>query len=647
MSFRQSGAEHPSRELLLAWLDGEVGRWRRRMIARHLDRCWQCRTAAAETEATIRAVQEKERTFSTIDRASLAKAKWRFRESASGLQTGNSNDAKRWRLNPVAAAAVVLLVVLGGWLSTNRSQPKATVPDQEALLHKVEGAEIGSFNTSVRQDRFIVEIGSGGASAGVSRDWRVWTAPAERLYASRWSKPSGQLQHAQYASGDAMASVYSNDSGLMEVKLPAARPHVPLFRAVAASGGDAAALERDFIRWLDRQTWKPVSLAREMAEFASLDGAVLRIARAGGVIRWVAEASIEGRRLRMTMESESESRPPRLVELAWLAGEEGRVLRIRRVERLEYANAKVAAAFFRPDRGLAVRRAPTVPSVEAEPLAIFPETKLLEAEVEVLSAIHRARLCLGDDLHVDRIGRIIQVTGHSASEERRGELLALFGGIAGREFVRIDLKIAPVLPASTAQSPAAALDENQAQILPAAAEGWLRQHLRVGKVATEREMFDRMNGLVRGADEVAAESWALRRLAERFPSEREAKLTESVRAQVREMAEEHALAMWNQLRLLEPMLPAPAGERRRTEDFDPERGWQQRAVLLQKRAAATSAMILQLFSSSGAPQLTDGTAAQRVLDQIAELPALIDSLRRASLAMCVEFAEDGSAARNQ
>jgi hypothetical protein len=647
MKVRQSETEHPNREMLLAWLDGEVGLWRRRMIARHLDRCWQCRTAAAETEATIRAVQERERTLSTVDRASLGKAKWRFRENAASLQAARpSRSKRRLLLISAAVAALALFVVFAGLLTTNRNQPNPAAIDALALLHEVAGAEIGSFDTTVRQDRFVVEIVAGGERAGVRREWQVWTAPAARLYATRWRKASGQLQHAVYASGDSMASVYSDANGLTEVKLPDARTHVPLVKAVAASGGEAAALERDFIDWLFRQTWKPVLLAREISEFASLDGAVLRISRTGGVIRWVAEASIEGRRLRMTMEAESESRPPRLVELAWLGGSEVRVLRIRRVERLEYANAAAAAAFFRPDRGLAGHRAQAVMAEQAE-LRTLPEPGLLEAEVEALSVIHRARLCLGDYLHVDRVDRSIVVTGYSASEERRDELLALFSGIAKREYVRMDLKVTPSLPESTVASGTTTLDEKPARVHQAVAEGWLRRQLRVGEATAEREMFDRMNDLVRGADEVAAESWALRRLAESFPPEREAKLTETLRTQVRAMAEDHTLAMWNQLSLLEPLLPRPAGERRPTDVVEPERSWQQRAVLLQKRAAVTSAMILQLFSSSEGSQATSGTPAQQVLDQIAELPGLIDGLRRASLALRLEFGAEGSAARNQ
>src|SRR5215470_14312292 len=47
---------HCSDEQLLAFVDGELTRWSRRRVTRHLERCWKCRGRAQELESQAHCV---------------------------------------------------------------------------------------------------------------------------------------------------------------------------------------------------------------------------------------------------------------------------------------------------------------------------------------------------------------------------------------------------------------------------------------------------------------------------------------------------------------------------------------------------------------------------------------------------------------
>jgi hypothetical protein len=261
--------------------------------------------------------------------------------------------------------------------------------------------------------------------------------------------------------------------------------------------------------------------------------------------------------------------------------------------------------------------APRLPLVER--LVVDPRA-LDQVEVAVWSVLHRSRLCLSGEIAVRRTERAIEVSGMAANEDRKNQLLALFSAVRRQDLLQTQVQTVPEAPL-----PARPFAPATAGASEAPAENWLRARMRVGDAATQREMFDVMNGIVSNAQGLLAEAWAVRRLAERFPAATETALAEPERMELRAMAEDHAIAAQAHIGAIGELLRRlgiqfPSGSASRAPD-----DWQSGALPLQRRAAESARALLTLFTagSEAAPAIAGDAEIMRAVAGLSEARELV------------------------
>jgi len=586
--------KHPSPEQLLAWLDGEVHVVERLQVNRHTRRCWDCRSRAAEIESAIARLRLTTTDDGDLGAVDIAKARWRLREAIAREKAATPPPSRRSLRLPLLAAAVALLGLVALWLPYWKVQPRRASPENpRQILLGIETAETRHFDSAVRKESFEIEMRSGAAT--VRREWRVWSAPRRGLYEARWEDTSGKLSYGAYASPATPDYVYTAENGLRRTHLRDGAEASPIYRALDLDGADGAGIERSLLAWIGRQAWRPVSLARELVEFAS-DGAALRIERRTGGLLCTAEATVSGRRVRMMIEA-AEGERPHFLEVSWLAGGVQQVIRIARKERMDYAAPELMGVSFRPDASLFPRRA-SEPEPVVSSIAPAVDRRLLDsADIQVWGALHRSHLCLTDEITVSRTAESVEVSGVLPTDDRRQQLVAVLSGLPAHGVIRTNLKTPSELPAREAVPVETVAPAPRAGAMTASAEEWLRAKLRVGSAITEREMFDVMNGLVRSAEELSANGWALRRLAEQFGAHRELSLSNEDRAELLRIAEDHAIALQTVAARMRNLVDTL--ETGSTQAINaPGDSWQSSSVALQQASSRVAEQVLSLFAST-------------------------------------------------
>jgi len=623
-------SEHPQTPQLLAWLDGELNPLQSWRMQRHVRRCWPCRSKVTSLEEAI-CVAGKTLTEPPESRpGDIGRAKWRFREAAAAFEMAGTPAAKisspsglrptRQICLSTAAAAAALLFTF--WLSTRPHPalaPRTTSLSAQEQLSRIIRAEVPQSTAGVREETFNISLQVAGKPA-MHRNWQHWSAPRLDLYASRWQDAEGRLRNAVYASRRSGSSLYSAEHGLQPVSLrPEARDTL-LSPARLDADRDLQLMESYVLGWIQRQVWEPVSLAREVAEFCSLNGSSLRVSRPDGNLRWEAEAHSQGRTIQVILEA-PEGGAPRLLEVRWRSPRGVSTLHVDRVQTRDGIAASVAEPYLHPVIGSSRLITPELHPADPTKPSV---ARIAAAELQVVLALHQARLCRTDAIQINAGDDGVRVAALFLSAAQRGQLSSIVKEVPDAELIQLQFDVplnrpnSPPLPDSRSAVPAAGADHR------AAGEAWLRKHLDVGGRTSEREMFDLMNVLVREAEEMSAASWALRSLAERFPVSREMLLDGVSRTQLHRLAAEHSADLARSvatasalLTSLEVRLPEDAAK-------TPVRtgSWQERVHELLPLTRTSSDLLLRFFAG-GSPATDADTDPSH-----SQLPAALADLRR-------------------
>ncbi|MBI4909418.1 MAG: zf-HC2 domain-containing protein [Acidobacteria bacterium] len=594
---------HPEPEQLVAWLDGELPFLRRSRVDRHLRDCRVCRAQVASLESTVGDVRQSIMKADERHKLDAARARWQFREAIRNEeQHFHSTQRTSLFLVLVATAAAFLLV----YLALPESRHPLPV-NNAAALAGIESLENAGYASAIREDRFEAEISSSAATP-VRREFRVWSAPAQRAYAVRGHDPSGTVRLAVYAPA---------------TRNPAhVRP--ALYRAVSDAPSHLDALESAFWTWLRQQVWEPVSFARETAEFASREGVRLTVEKRGNITVWRAEQTA-GHAATMQLEI-GPDRMPHSMLLSWGGANARSSIRITRLGRVNHSDFQSVAAHFRPD--VPRSRPPLESAVEPVVTAVVPvdtlphPLKLRAAEVQAVGVLHRIQACVTGELQVVRTDRAIVISGIVATEDRRLQLHAMFDPLSVRNLIEFDLRTPP---ATITAPPGPHTPARNAKSHPAPGEKWLRHHLKVTDEASHRKMLEAMNRLVDSALTLSSDGWALHNLAERFPEESARELAEPERRLLRAIAEDHAAAIHSHTASVAAMLgdtAVPATVPASTTS------WQAVAVSLHAATEKTSADLLRMFAASAEFDDTSAVAGNEIAAIREDLHRLLDSAMR-------------------
>jgi hypothetical protein len=243
------------------------------------------------------------------------------------------------------------------------------------------------------------------------------------------------------------------------------------------------------------------------------------------------------------------------------------------------------------------------PSVTPSPV---PHTATIGDELQVLLALHQLNADLGDPIEVSRSGSQVLVTGMGIPAPRQQEIR---NALASNASVVVRFS-EPVAPATAAPSPhpEGAVNSDMAQL-----------QARVAEKLGGRVNFDELSAQVLDlSDQMMSRAYALRRLAERFPSELDSSLGDSDRQILAGLRQEHLNALVqlsDQIdQILRPVFGSLGVDLRKT---NPETGlslnWQPATEEVFQSARQSEKLLAIMFgaasSDSSGPQIPTQLAA--------------------------------------
>jgi hypothetical protein len=614
MKFRK----HCSDEQLLAALDGELPEAQRSEVMRHLEACWACRARQAEIESQVhlltRAAAQSlypEGGWSTLAKRRFSLAA-RALEPAAPARPPSSPARWRWQWAWPAAAGITVVVVFAvyssGWL-----RPAAAPAPVRAGLQQLIEADRSVAATPVHQVVRVQIEQTRPRIESRARRLEVWSDPEGGRHALHW-RDQGGLRQAAWRSGNGVVGVSRAFAGTP--------PESPDLVAAVGNNWSAGEMEEAFLAWLAARVWEPVVLSGDFSIFATDFGTRLVAERVKpGIVRLTAKRQRAQVMTEWIVEMDERTHRPRLQRIRWERPETAMEIHF-----VVESEARLDAATLRP----AVFHSPFPPKPpappvfsEARPAALHADPALPARKVELTTAGIQAQYALRrmprewvEAIEVDFENSRVVVRGVTQTAEMRQGIEAVLGRL---EWV--------VLAVQSVEETAAAADPAEAEVAwvePAEEPTFpldkeLAQRLAVpgDKPETARRVAAFSAQAARLASGILSESWALHRLAERYPAERLALVRPETRWLLDELRESHLRSL-NQARaelqaLVTPVLGPLALVQPRPATVAPPAGQPVPESALLQSASEMDAVIRGLLAGAPLGEVTPRDAVTRLI----------------------------------
>jgi anti-sigma factor RsiW len=574
--FRQ--AWHPSDEELLQYSDGELSTKEMARVRQHLDSCWSCRAQREEMERSIVEFTNYRKTTLTPPRETLPRAQSQFKarlshmasESASprGMhrflnwirkETLHSRSAVRF-----VTCLLVSLVLILFWIRLSSVQPVSA----KEMLQRVETAEskrIQQVASPVIYQKVEVRRMLQYPGDNQLVTWEIWNDPGNKNFMQRVADSRGaRLIRAKGApdfhgrdesDGAAIPQVLTDLDQILQAN-QMDRQH-PLSSAGYAS-------------------WRH-TLGEKEEEVAET-----RLPSGGQGLRLIT-SSLGPHPAKSIVRAELVIRTK-----DWHAvGQHLRAQGNKGIEDYEIAETafqvialnQLSASVLADLTPLSSRAAAPPPVVTPPPALSPPAADSKTAEIEARYALHRLRACLGEPVEVvlDRDGRIL-VQGLAKTPERKTELIAALQDIP---LVRVNIQTIseaeqvksrtqrvtvgslgkprvsrPNQQEAVIRTGKLPLQEKLERYLSKNDHGTMagREQLEKSPDSTASRIAALSNQALSLSEAVMAEAWALRRLAEQYPSAKASDLRPLVKWRVEDMVKDHVEGMRAQLGGLRELL---------------------------------------------------------------------------------------------
>jgi hypothetical protein len=560
---------HCSDGLLVAHLDGELSHRAERVVREHLSACWRCRARAAELEPLMHSLSRimEEETYPGPDWINESKQRFRewrrvYDQSLGPTPQPSFSERIRIRLPLVAAlTAAAVLVVIGLWFSLHTSLPQAAQVAARAERQEVDAYQKPvhlSYRVEIAQLRPIQQVESGRLE--------VWSDASSQRFTSKWRGDDGVLKFAVWRPSSGKQFVFDPDvsAGAVEERSPGSSSTIT---EIAANGLDSGKIGRGFLRWLQTRHWKPVSFAADLPSFVSEEGVLLQARRSratdgASIIRLTARRTAGAGPTAITTEIvidlDAVTLRPKWQRIRFETAERTMELRLT-VERTDFVKkAELLPAVFEPDVPLAaptLSSGTTFPSTRAVPGAMPTPDPVMRAarEIDVLYTLHRMSACLGESVEVleDQGGQTV-IRGMVATSARKQQYLAAFsksGGGVKLEIQTVDEAVAKNGKAVSPPANSRPIPHGTLSPQPLPIEDELRQYFRAQRPGGDSSqkpdvlIAQLASQAVSESDVLLLNSWALRRLAERYGHDRIASLPPRAKWQLETMLHDHLAAV--------------------------------------------------------------------------------------------------------
>jgi hypothetical protein len=470
-------------------------------------------------------------------------------------------DAGRFGRLALGTAACICLTVLVAWLATRQRAPSVT-----EVLSRARQVEAGLYQSALTVHQAIqveaVEI----RPARRTRSGRlsVW-AESNHRFALRWEDPAGLLRHAVWRPTMSREYLYDPRFSANPVARSVHTAKVKSLTELAQYGLTLEELEIGFVRWLDSQSWRPISFGADFSEFAGQSGVTLvterirtREGRRG--VRITARRLQAKIRIELRIDVDADSNRPTIEAVRFETPERAVEFRLS-MDRIELLRpVSVRAAVYEPDLPMAEpwpalrdRRRVPLPSVtisSVSPLSVVSDP---DVQVQALYSLHRVGACLGEEIEIrETPSGLWKIHGLASNVERKKEVLRALGGLPIRAQdldIRTFEEVSPAAPNERRRDtiPASLLSSSitvsQAlRRLPV--EDLLAQESLKSeagqKIAKIKGELPRLSNYgVSLSKSMLSEAWALQNLANRFPPQRVHRLSDLSRRSIEEMVRDH------------------------------------------------------------------------------------------------------------
>jgi hypothetical protein len=630
--------ERPGDDELSAFLDGELTSGRRAEVARLSEADWEVRARLAKVQRRVEKYVEATAHHSPADIPAFddfwLKLSPRLKGAAAGGagSQGETSERRRQMLRlsrladlfrpqsrwpRLAAGTCAALLTLGAVaVYLLQSGGVGVVSAQELLRRSAqdEAARTSRVAEPVVYRRLQVRRRAAGGESAIS--WEVWSDAARDRFRQRVADAEG----LRFVRGHER----STPALLAELEQVLEKNHFDARRPLSAAA---------YMRWRDQVQRKAESVVEVSLSGPGEGGGLMLTTAVAGpqALDSVIEASLVVRRAdwhavagRLKVQGEDGVREYELSEAAY---------EVLPAQALTIFSDFTPAAVETPTPALAPARAAALPASPAPSLSPEPlptASALTEAETAALYALHRAEADLGEQIEVRReADRQVVVQGLVETDARKQQLSDALRGLplvavrlqSVEEIVRQAAQqsspSAEIVPAGEQPDSAAprrsAFERRLAEYFVARGESRQDAGLKIAELS---------NAVVADTSAAMSEAWALRRLAERFPAERDGEMTAAARRRVEEMTAQHVArlrARAARLRArLEPPLAAIAGASAAPVTAA-EAGWQVRALAVFESVERAHQLAGRLLTGAGAASETPEQSARQMLGALARL----------------------------
>ncbi len=646
---------HPLDDELLSYVDGELTAEEATKVRVHLEACWSCRTRSEKLQETIAAFIAYR--GQVLKPASEPPNRWRtFHTKLHRVaeESGKRPFLASWRdflarpflasRLPLALAASLCLALLIAAFLTRSGKPPVVLAS-ELLSRSAEGqaAQIRAVLKPVVYQKLrvrrMVPLRSNQPAQEESTTLEIWNNPLGgqvRVSGEGWSEIPGSNPHSRPHStvtGKPLLQAHAASALWEELEETYRANRMEWRRPLSAASYQAwRAQVGDKYERVETSTLPDGSKAVRLKTVP--EGPVPNggIAEAGLLLRAKDLHPLEET---LRVKAEGGDREYELAELNF------------HVVSLDTLGPYV---FVEPPLFAAVTRPVVQPA-----LALPSPAELADAEIEARVALHHASADLGEPVEIVRSPREVEVRGLVDTEQRKTELLAVLQGI--RHLTPRITTIAEAASASTAttgewgkvaasQAGQSNSDEKQpaaASNLPGSVDVSSRlpiqdqlekyfDQLRRSTAASQKsgetdqsqsaiqQEIQRVSSqAVTLAEEALEHAWALRRLAERYPSDEVSKLSPESRRKLEGLVREHVQALLQRTQsygaLVKPVLLSLAAGQAGRSQADEElaaANWPAFSPSLFNTVSQVDRLTSSLFAGAALPSETESDQSGEV-----------------------------------
>ena len=509
--------KHCTDEQLIAALDNELRSRHMRRVASHLAGCWACRARQSELEQQIYAIEGAARKELYPGPEWSARAKRRFSASASELEPRFALEARwwhipsglRWPAVALASAVALLFAVYPNWLEWSvRGKAQAQIDRFVEADRAVARAPMHQvLLVEMRQPRKPREMRN--------LELEVWSDPQASRHALR-VRDEAKLLHAAWRS--------SADERGTTPDFPQVRNPEPPLADLLQEQWTAEEAEAEFVSWIGSRVWQPVAFSGDFQRFASSAGATLTVEQVNAkTVRITASRQQLTVSTQWMVEIDEGTNRPAIQSIRWQRPSMEMEMQVV-TEREETLNAAlISPDIFESPIPLVV---PPLPPVVPETSTLSPVVPLRPTPVDLAAAgiqaeyaLHRLPLEWVSALEVLEESYKVTVRGVTETAEMRKSIEA---ALSAFPWVVADVEsVEEAPPAEQSAGETVLLDLPQTeQVFPL--EEALHAYFNSDgdREAAARRAADFARDATQLSSRILEESWALRRLAERYPAER-------------------------------------------------------------------------------------------------------------------------------